>query len=156
MRAEDQQRAKRARLDEKHASKLRKRLQAGLDKLDQLGSAFVGHAVSRHGRVSLFRTPEAAAMQAQDPNLATAQARHPVSCQGFKPLKRLLYRPPGAAARQAQDPNLATAQARHPVFCHCSKPFSRSLFRMLVCRACASLMWWQGALALLCRGAGFA
>lgn len=119
VRAEEQQRAKRARLDEKHASKLRKRLQQGLDKLDQLGSAFVGHAVSRHGRVSLFRTTEAAAMQAQDPGLATAQARHPTSCQG-------------------------------------SKPFSRSLFRMLVCRAWGSLMWLQGALALLCRVAGFA
>ena len=124
MRAEDQQRAKRARLDEKHASKLRKRLQAGLDKLDQLGSAFVGHAVSRHGRVSLFRTPEAAAMQAQDPNLATAQARHRVSYQGSKSLGRSLFRM-HEDALQARGVRLASELMR---------------------RACGSLGWLLGAL----------
>ena len=111
--AEEQQRVKRARLDEKHASKLRKRLQAGLDKLDALGSAFVGHAVSRHGRVSLFRTPEAVAMQAQDARLASAQARHQILCCGQRPFRVSLFGTPEAAMMQARDVRLAK-QARVP------------------------------------------
>lgn len=73
--AEEQARAKRARLDDKHASKLRKRLAAGLEKLDQLGSVCVGHAVSRSGNVSLFKTATAAELHHAPLDEAEAELR---------------------------------------------------------------------------------